>query len=91
MQGLKDIFPISEFKELASVRIEHIKEISIHVSAIKQQVKDMINARKKANLIGSQKEKAFEYEKNVRFYFDKIRYHIDKLEMMCFYYIMNLA
>ena len=81
VQGLKDIFPISEFKELASVRIEHIKEISIHVSAIKQQVKDMIDARKKANLIGSQKEKAFEYEKNVRFFFDKIRYHIDKLEL----------
>ena len=41
----------------------------------------MIDARKKANLIGSQKEKAFEYEKNVRFFFDKIRYHIDKLEL----------
>jgi glutamine synthetase len=81
VQGLKDIFTISEFKELTSVRIEHIKEISLHVSAIKQQVKDMIDARKKANLIGSQKEKAFEYEKNVRFYFDKIRYHIDKLEL----------
>ena len=81
VQGLKDIFTISEFKELASVRIEHIKEISLHVSAIKQQVKDMIDARKKANLIGGQKEKAFEYEKNVRFYFDKIRYHIDKLEL----------
>ncbi|MCK4630849.1 MAG: glutamine synthetase III [Bacteroidales bacterium] len=81
VQGLKDIFTISEFKELASVRIEHIKEISLHVSAIKQQVKDMIDARKKANLIGDVKEKAFEYEKNVRFYFDKIRYHIDKLEL----------
>jgi glutamine synthetase len=52
VQGLKDIFTISEFKELTSVRIEHIKEISLHVSAIKQQVKDMIDARKKANLIG---------------------------------------
>lgn len=81
VQGLKDIFTISEFKELASVQIEHIKEISIHVSAIKQQVKDMIDARKKANLIDGQKEKAFEYEKNVRFFFDKIRYHIDKLEL----------
>jgi len=81
VQGLKDIFTISEFKELASVRIEHIKEISLHVSAIKQLVKDMIEARKKANVIGDVKEKAFEYEKNVRFYFDKIRYHIDKLEL----------
>ncbi len=81
VQGLKDIFTTSEFKELASVRIEHIKEISTHVSAIKQMVKDMIEARKKANLIDSEKEKAFEYEKNVRFFFDKIRYHIDKLEL----------
>jgi len=81
VQGLKDIFTTSEFKEQASERIEHIKEISIHVSAIKQLVKDMIEARKKANLIGGVKEKAFEYEKNVRFFFDKIRYHIDKLEL----------
>ncbi|MBE9511633.1 MAG: glutamine synthetase III [Bacteroidetes bacterium] len=81
VQGLKDIFTINEFKELASVRIEHIKEISLHVSAIKQLVKDMIEARKKANVIGDVKEKAFEYEKNVRFFFDKIRYHIDKLEL----------
>ena len=81
VQGLKDIFTISEFKELASVRIEHIKEISLHVSAIKQLVKDMIEARKKANVIDDEKEKAFEYEKNVRLFFDKIRYHIDKLEL----------
>jgi len=81
VQGLKDIFTINEFKELASVRIEHIKEISSHVSVIKKLVKEMIEARKKANLIDDEKEKAFEYEKNIRFYFDKIRYHIDKLEL----------
>jgi len=81
VQGLKDIFTINEFKKLASVRIEHIKEISSHVSVIKKLVKEMIEARKKANLIDDEKEKAFEYEKNIRFYFDKIRYHIDKLEL----------
>ncbi len=81
VRGLKDIFTTSEFKELVSARIELIKEISSHVSIIKQLVKDMIDARKKANLIGDEKEKAFEYEKNVRPYFDKIRYHIDKLEL----------
>ena len=81
VQGLKDIFSTSEFKELASVRIEHIKEISSHVSVIKKLVKEMIEARKKANLIDDVREKAFEYEKIAGFYFDKIRYHIDKLEL----------
>jgi glutamine synthetase len=79
--AINHIFPTSEFKELASARIELIKEMSSRVSVIKQLVKDMIDARKKANLIGDEKEKAFEYEKNVRPYFDKIRYHIDKLEL----------
>jgi len=81
VNGLKNIFAADEFNKLASVRIEHIKEISLHVSAIKQLVKDMIEARKKANVIDDEKEKAFEYEKNVRLFFDKIRYHIDKLEL----------
>ena len=43
--------------------------------------KDMIEARKKANLIGDVREKAIEYEKIAGSYFDKIRYHIDKLEL----------
>ncbi|MBA7547032.1 Glutamine synthetase [subsurface metagenome] len=81
VQGLKNIFTVGEFNKLASVRIEHIKEISSHVSVIKQLVKDMIEARKKANLIGDVREKAYEYEKIAGFYFDKIRYHIDKLEL----------
>ena len=81
VNGLKNIFTAGEFDKLASARIELIKEISSHISVIKQLVKEMIEARKKTNLISNEKEKAFEYEKNVRFYFDKIRYHIDKLEL----------
>jgi len=81
VNGLKNIFTADEFDKLASARIELIKEISSHISVIKQLVKEMIEARKKTNLISNEKEKAFEYEKNVRFYFDKIRYHIDKLEL----------
>ena len=81
VQGLKNIFTVGEFNKLASARIELIKEISSHVSVIKQLVKDMIEARKKANLIGNVREKAFEYEKIAGSYFDKIRYHIDKLEL----------
>ena len=81
VQGLKNIFAAGEFNKLASARIELIKEISSHVSVIKKMVKDMIEARKKANLIGDVREKAIEYEKIAGSYFDKIRYHIDKLEL----------
>ena len=81
VKGLKEILAEEEFHELSGARIELIKEISGRVSFIKQNVKEMIEARKVANKIPDEKKKAFEYERKVRPYFDNIRYHIDKLEL----------
>jgi len=81
VKGLKEILSEKEFHELSGARIDLIKEVSGRVSFIKQNVKEMIEARKVANKISDEKEKAFEYERKVRPYFDKIRYHIDKLEL----------
>jgi glutamine synthetase len=40
----------------------------------------MTEARKKANVIESTREKAYQYSIKVFPYFEEIRYHIDRLE-----------
>jgi glutamine synthetase len=59
-----------------------IKEISDHVTQIKNGVNEMVDARKVANKMEDEKEKAKKYSKTVAVYLDKIRYHIDKLELI---------
>ena len=82
VRGLKDIFGQSEFKELAGARLDLIKEISLHVSAAKAKVSDMVEARKVANKIETPNEKALQYYNTVSPYFEEIRYHLDKLELI---------
>jgi glutamine synthetase len=79
--GLKAIYG-EEFKNLAGNRIELIKEISDHVTSIKMGVNEMVEARRVANKLEDEKEKAKKYSKTVTPYLDKIRYHIDKLELV---------
>ncbi len=82
VKNLKLVFGEDEYKTLAEGRLELIREIGGNVSAIKSKVKEMIEARKVANVIESEKEKAYAYEGSVKPYLDDIRYHIDKLELI---------
>jgi len=82
VKNLKLVFADAEYKTLAEGRLELIREIGGHVSSIKAKVKEMVEARKVANNIESEKEKAYAYEGSVRPYLDDIRYHIDKLELI---------
>ncbi len=82
VKGLKLIFSDEEFNELAGARKELIKEISNHISNIKSKTRDMIEARKVANVIEHSRDKALAYEQNVKPYLEDIRYHIDKLELV---------
>jgi glutamine synthetase len=82
VKGLKEIFDEADFNELAGARKDLIKEISSHISNIKSKTKEMVDARKIANVIEHASEKALAYEQNVKPYFDEIRYHIDKLELV---------
>jgi glutamine synthetase len=82
VKNLKIVFSADEYNSLAEGRLELIREIGGHVSSIKAKVKDMTEARKVANAIDSEKEKAYAYEANVKPYLDDIRYHIDKLELI---------
>lgn len=82
VQGLKELFSAAEFKDMASARLELIKEVSAHISTIKAKVRAMVDARKVANKIEDAREKALAYSNTVSPYLADIRYHIDKLELI---------
>ena len=81
LRGLREIFDSEEYEELSADRKELIRDISHRVTAIKLLVKEMNEARKVANHMDSNSDKAFAYEQNVHPYLAKIREHIDNLEM----------
>lgn len=79
IQGLKDV----GIEEAGYVNQKHIiTNISKHISEISSSVEAMISARKAANKIEDSREKAIAYCDTVKSYFDKIRYHVDKLELL---------
>jgi glutamine synthetase len=82
VRGLREVFNDLEFERLASARKEVIVSISDHISSIKKLTNDMIEERKKANVIEDTYKKALAYEKKVKPYLDEIRIHIDKLELI---------
>ena len=82
VRGLREVFNDLEFERLASARKEMIVSISDHISSIKKLTNDMIEERKRANVIEDTYKKALAYEKKVKPYLDEIRNHIDKLELI---------
>jgi glutamine synthetase len=82
VKGLKQVLDLKTYGKLSQNQMETITEISEHVTRIKTYVNEMIEARKVANKINDPEEKAFEYCDNVKPYFDKIRDHVDKLELL---------
>jgi glutamine synthetase len=82
VKGMRDIFSEEEFQGLASSRLNLIKEISGHISSIKAKVHDMVEERKKYNIVEDVQEKAFAYDQKVRPYLEDVRLHIDKLELV---------
>jgi glutamine synthetase len=81
VQGLKEIYG-SEFKTHAAEQLTIIEDISGHIAKINKGITEMIDARREANKLEDAEEKAFAYCDKVRPYFDDIRYHCDKLEIL---------
>ncbi len=81
-KGLKDVLDSKTFVKLSRNQLNAIKDISDHVSSIKEDVIAMTEARKVANHLESLPEKAKAYRDQVMPFFDSIRYHVDKLEML---------
>ena len=81
VRGLKEIFG-DAYQEVASEQIELIRHISEHIKVIHSTVEAMIEARKRANHLATFVERADAYCNEVKPFFDEIRYHCDKLELM---------
>ncbi len=82
IKNMKEVFSADEFEELAGARKNLVREIGGHISAIKAKRTEMIEARKKANIIEDTIEKAKAYDETVLPFLPDIRYHIDKLELI---------
>lgn len=79
---IKSLFPHEKGEKIAAQDMTMIENMAEHMQFIKDKVQEMIEARKVANKIESQREKAIAYHDTVVPYLERIRYHIDKLELM---------
>ena len=78
---IKSIFDRDD-SGLAEQEKETIRKIAKHMYVIKDEVTKMVNARKDANKVENEREKAILYHDTVKPCMDVVRYHIDKLELM---------
>ena len=81
LRGLRETFSPEEYELLGADRRELVKEIQLRILEIKRLVREMTEARKVSNRLGSQIEKAFSYAEHVSPYLHEIREHIDHLEL----------
>ena len=76
------VFPIDTADKLSARNKKIIEEIAERTSAIEKGVEELVEARKKANKIADEHEKAIAYHDTVEPKLDDIRYQIDKLELI---------
>ena len=79
---MKALFSEDEANKLSAENLALIREIAEHTAFIKEQVDAMVEARKVANRITQEREKAIAYHDNIAPMLEQIRYHIDKLELI---------
>ncbi len=72
----------AKVKELTAYNIDLIEKINKHTSFIAENVEAMVEKRKVVNRIENIRDLAIAYHDDVAPYFDAIRYHIDKLELI---------
>ncbi|MDQ3099809.1 MAG: glutamine synthetase III [Bacteroidota bacterium] len=82
VRGLREVLPKEKATKASATQLKLIEEISEHIGEIKVMVDEMIEERKKANVIENVRDKAIAYCDKVRPYLDQIRYHADKLELL---------
>ncbi len=82
VQSMYDIFPKDKAASLTERNKKIIEEIAERTQAIETGVEELVNARKVANKIADEHEKAIAYHDTVEPKMDQIRYQIDKLELI---------
>ncbi|MBO5846994.1 MAG: glutamine synthetase type III, partial [Bacteroidales bacterium] len=79
---LKTLYKDEDYQELSVDKSEKIKKIEYYINQIQKLTDAMVEARKVANRITNEREKAIAYHDTVEPYFEKIRNLIDELELM---------
>lgn len=79
---LKELFPTDKAVLLSRENVKLIEEIAEHTLFINEHVSALIEARKVANKITNERQKAIEYHDKIAPMLEEIRYHIDKLELI---------
>ena len=82
MDSVASAFTVDKAEKLNARNLKLIEEIAERTSAIEKGVEDLVNARKLANKIEDEHDKAIAYHDNVEPKLDEIRYQIDKLELI---------
>jgi glutamine synthetase len=82
IQGMMSVFGEKEGKTMASTQIDILKQVNLHLAAMKSASEKMLAERKKANSMEDVEKKALAYCDKVKVHFDEIRYHADKLELI---------
>lgn len=82
VENMMKIFGDEEGKKLSARNINIIREIAERIQRIETGVEELVNARKVANKIEDAREKAIAYHDTVEPKMEKIRYDIDKLELI---------
>ena len=82
VQNMRSIYPADKADKLSERNFKLIEEIAERTQTIERGVDELINARKVANKIESEHEKAIAYHDTVAPKMEEIRYQIDKLELI---------
>jgi len=80
IKGMKDLgLPANFYSNQQAI----LEQIATHIAKVSELVQKMIEARKVANAITDTRTKAIAYNSQVKEpFFDQIRYHVDKLELL---------
>lgn len=79
---LNQTFSTEKANELGKDSIDLIEKIAYHTATIKKEIEAMTKARKEANVLINEADKANAYHDTVLPYFDKIRRATDSLELI---------
>jgi glutamine synthetase len=79
---MEQVIGKEEGDRLSAQNIELVKQMAQHVAEIRRLVDEMVERRKVANRIASEREKAIAYHDTVAPMLESIRHHIDQLELV---------
>jgi len=81
VEVMHKIFSPEDYDQFTARNIKIIREIAERTQTIETMVEELVEARKVANRMDSERSKAIAYHDTVEPKMQEIRYHIDKLEL----------